>query len=249
MQSRMVTVLAGLGAGAAVLVAAVSVLWPEPERGQAAPVLPELPDMVQLTVDEREVATADCPNGMDWHADGVRGEVVDLNGSNEYCTTAGPMLDTTASYSVSAWVKLAVSPGKLAMAAVGQDGTNASGFYLQYSWFHGKWAFNWMEADVIDPVDNVTATSNEPVTTEWTHLVGTYDAKTKQIQVYVNGVPGATRTIGKPWRATGPLTIGRAKWNGEPSNYLRGNVDDVRLWTRALRPDEVVGLFKTPPTI
>ncbi|MFG1889026.1 LamG domain-containing protein [Micromonospora sp. NPDC049051] len=247
MQSRTVTVLAGLSAGVAVLVAAVVVLWPAPAREPAAPVLPDLPDMVQLAVDERAVAVAECQNGMDWRTDPVRGSVVTLNGSNEYCATAGAMVDTTASYSVSAWVKLAAHPGKLAMAAVGQDGTNASGFYLQYSWYHRKWAFNWMAADVIDPVDNATATSDEPVTTQWTHLVGTYDAKTKRIQVYVNGVAGTTRTIGKPWRAAGPLTIGRAKWNGEPGNYLRGDIDGVRLWTRALRPDEVVELFKAPP--
>ncbi|GAB3155737.1 hypothetical protein GCM10027290_52470 [Micromonospora sonneratiae] len=247
MKPRTVKIIAGLTASAAVLVAAVAVLWPAPERKPAAATLPELPDMVKFAVDERGVATAECPNGMDWHSDEARGAVITLNGRNEYCATTGAIVDTTASFSVSAWVKLAEHPGKLAMAAVGQDGVNASGFYLQYSWYHAKWAFNWMEADVIDPVDNLTATSDEPVTTEWTHLVGTYDAKTKRIQVYVNGVAGTARTIGTPWRASGPLTIGRAKWNGEPSNYLRGHVGGVRLWTRALRPAEVKELLGTGP--
>jgi hypothetical protein len=193
-------------------------------------------------MDDHTQSTMDCPQGAKWEADDARGKVLTFDGDDQYCATTAAVLDTTASFSVAAWVKLAAHPGELAMAAVGQDGTNASGFYLQYSWFHHKWAFNWMEADVIDPVNNATATSNEPVTTEWTYLVGTYDAAKRQIQVYVNGVPGTARTIGTPWKATGPLTIGRAKWNGEPANYLRGRVDDVRVWTRTLKPEEVIAL-------
>ncbi|WP_155370289.1 LamG domain-containing protein [Catellatospora vulcania] len=238
--SRLTALATGLGTAVVVLAAAVVLLWPAQSPPPVEAAVPAPGAAVEFTVDGHDVATADCPKGVDWVDDPVHGQVIMLNGADQFCLTGGPLIRTTGDYSVSAWVKLFVPPDGLAMTAVAQDGVHASGFYLQYSWYHRKWAFNWMEADVVDPVHNRTSTSDEPVTTEWTHLVGTYEARTRQITLYVNGVPGKPETIGKPWQAKGPLTIGRARWNGQPGNGLRGQIAGVQVWTRTLKPEEVV---------
>lgn len=43
--------------------------------------------------------------------------------------------------------------------------------------------------------------------------------------------------------STGPLAVGRAKYNGNNVDFLRGSVDDVRVFDRALSDAEVQQLF------
>ncbi|MBV1850732.1 LamG domain-containing protein [Catellatospora tritici] len=239
-----VTTLLGSGAAALLAVSAVAVLvWPrQPDPAPAPQAGPETVTSVKFLVDDVGIAAADCPRGVGWADDPVHGEVMTLRGAGEFCQTSGPMIRTAGSWSVAAWVRLAKAPDGYAMTFVAQDGAYASGFYLQYSWFHRKWVCNWMQADMMNPTRNAASVSDEPVTTQWTHLVGTYDASTRRLLVYVNGVPGHAATIGKPWQAGGPLTIGRGKWDGKSSDLAQGQVTDVRVWGRALKPEEVITL-------
>ena len=60
------------------------------------------------------ITAADQTAGLDatlngaasWTADNTRGKALDLTGTTGYAETAGPALDTSKSYTVSAWVKL-----------------------------------------------------------------------------------------------------------------------------------------------
>ncbi|GHJ42721.1 hypothetical protein Cs7R123_00630 [Catellatospora sp. TT07R-123] len=239
---RRIPTAAAVTAAALLAAAAVTVLvWPRPQSpAPAAAAPPEPVASVRFLVDDAGIAAADCPRGVGWADDPVHGEVMVLAG--QFCQTTGPMIRTAGSWSVAAWVRLAEAPDGHAMTFVAQDGAYASGFYLQYSWFHRRWVCNWMQADMMNPARNAASVSDEPVTTQWTHLVGTYDAATRRLLVYVNGVPGHPAVIGRPWAAGGPLTIGRGRWNGGPSDVAQGQVTDVRVWGRALPPDEVLKL-------
>ncbi|GAB2935797.1 hypothetical protein GCM10027280_24650 [Micromonospora polyrhachis] len=202
---------------------------------------------VRFVVNGNTKREANCPQGVTWSTDRTHGPAASFDHKGRNCLTSGPMVDTTADFTVSAWVKLSARPSDLSMTAVSQDGNKQSGFYLQYSGVHRSWAFNRMSADVMNPDGNTTATSSAPVTLEWTHLTGTFHAGTGTIQVYVNGAPGTATTQHARWRATGPLVIGRAMWNGERGNFVHGQVADVRVWSRTLTAQEVSGLPWTPP--
>src|SRR5215207_4469901 len=66
--------------------------------------------------------------------------------------------------------------------------------------------------------------------TNWHHLACTYDATTRQRVVYVDG-QGWAADGSTSIQANGAFNIGRVPW-GE--GYFSGNIDDVRVYNRAL---------------
>ncbi len=83
------------------------------------------------------------------------------------------------------------------------------------------------------------------VPTTWYHVAGTMDGGTKRI--YVDGVermvgsPGATAYDGES------LRIGCDRGTGNVQNFFVGDLDDVRLYGRALAAAEIAALAATPP--
>jgi hypothetical protein len=150
-------------------------------------------------------------------------------------------LDTSTSFTVSAWVRL----NSLAVNStfIAQEGANADGFQLYYSTAYG-WVFNRHASDVTSPTIVRALSSASPVTGVWTHLLGVYDAQTQEIRLYVNGVndESLNASFTTPWKATGPVDIGRRLYQGAFGEYTDGNIDEVTLWNRILSPEEVADL-------
>ncbi|MEV7789390.1 LamG-like jellyroll fold domain-containing protein [Streptomyces sp. NPDC088106] len=171
--------------------------------------------------------------GTGW-TDGVSGSALKFDGQGQYARTDGPVLDTTGSYTVSAWVSLDSVPGNYA-TAVSQDGLRqANPFYLQYG--QGAFAFS-------TPGGQRARLETTPETGRWYHLVGVRDDTTGEITLYVDGERAATVDGGPNYVASGPLTVGRALWNGENTDFWDGAVDEVHAYDKALTAEEVSALY------
>lgn len=83
-------------------------------------------------------------------------------------------------------------------------------------------------------------------TTDWFHVVTVYDGATKNAKVYVNGKQEASVTnISTDWTAVDAnFQIGNSQ--GE-SYYFNGNIDEARVYNRALSPAEVGKLYDWAP--
>jgi Concanavalin A-like lectin/glucanases superfamily len=213
-------------------------LWPLSD-GTADSAATTAADIISAsTADSAAFAT-----GTSWGTDDFFGGDVSLNsggsGTNALATS-GPMVDTADSYTVSAWVKLDSLPGQNE-TVVGQDGGTDSGFYLGYnSSCGGCWAFQLPATDAASPaLDNAFGSAAQPGV--WTNLIGVYNAATTTASLYVNGILSATTSV-TGWSATGPLTVGRAFYNGAKTNYLNGSVADVQAWTSALTAAQISAL-------
>ncbi|MFE0326897.1 glycerophosphodiester phosphodiesterase family protein [Streptomyces sp. Y2F8-2] len=158
---------------------------------------------------------------------GKAGTGLKLNGSSAYAATAGPVVDTTKSFSVSAWVKL--DDKNANHTFLSQAGSRASGFQLYYSKWYDRWVFNRHVKDTDDTGIVRSMSSSAAQVGVWTHLTGVYDASAKKIQLFVNGKPQTAATFTTPWRASGGLQIGRVRYKGAFQEYFTGTVDDVRL--------------------
>jgi hypothetical protein len=162
-----------------------------------------------------------------------------LDGTSGYAATAGPVLDTGKSFSVSAWVRL--QDASRNYTALSQAGTNASGFQLYYSSAYKAWIFNRHGSDVASPTITRSIATAPPTLNVWTHLTGVYDAAAGTIQLYVNGRPqGNPVAFTTPWNATGALQVGRLRAGTTYSEYFGGQIDEVHVWSRALADTEVV---------
>ncbi|NEA80752.1 glycoside hydrolase family 2 [Actinospica acidiphila] len=166
---------------------------------------------------------------------GVSGSGLKFDGQSQFARTDGPVLDTTGSYTVSAWVTLDALPGNYA-TAVSQDGRRqASPFYLQYG--QGAFAFS-------TPAGQRARLETRPELGRWYHLVGVRDGATNQISLYVDGKKAATVTGGPNYVGSGPLAVGRAKWNGDDTDFWNGSVDEVHAYDKALTAEEVTALHE-----
>ncbi|MET7486611.1 LamG domain-containing protein [Streptomyces sp. NPDC005538] len=162
-----------------------------------------------------------------------------LNGTTAYLSTSGAVLDTTKSFTVSAWARL--TKKDVNYTVLSQAGTNASGFQLYYSTAYNAWVFNRHQTDVTEPAITRSIGTKPPVLNAWTHLAGVYDAAANTIQLYVNGVPQSTPTPFPvtPWKASGALQIGRLLASGAGKENFGGTIDEVKVWSRALADTEV----------
>jgi hypothetical protein len=177
---------------------------------------------------------------------GVPGRVVNgdtalaLDGSTGSAATAGPVLDTSRNFTVSAWVKLTGTGGNRTVVAA--DGTRNSSFLVQYAANVNHWSLTIPNADA----DGWTAVravgSSVPAVGVWTQLTGVYDSVTGGVRLYVNGALDGQTTGAHVFAATGAFTIGRAKNHGQPVDLWPGTVSDVRVWDRALSDQEAARL-------
>ncbi|MDJ0383208.1 LamG-like jellyroll fold domain-containing protein [Streptomyces sp. G-G2] len=168
-----------------------------------------------------------------------------FNGTTGGISTNGPVLNTAASYTVSAWANLADTSNFRTIVA--QGGTNHGAFFLQYAPNFGKWMFQSPSADATSGLTYAMATApTAPALNTWTHLVGVFNSATSTMSLYVNGVLAGTATNTSPWNANGPLTIGNAKLAG--GGYLSGNthngqIGNVQAYSRALTAADVATLY------
>ncbi|MER7309884.1 Teneurin-1 [Streptomyces griseoluteus] len=165
--------------------------------------------------------------------------------SGQQIATNGPVLDTTASYTVSAWVKMGSLPTHNA-TVVAQTGTTNSAFMLQYNYAHAGaplWSMEQTSTDAAGATFPSAYSTAVPASGAWTHLVGVFDASTGSIKIYVNGSLSGSGTNATPWSATGPLTIGQTKYAGGSTDLLPGAVSNTQVYQRALSATEVSSLY------
>lgn len=74
----------------------------------------------------------------------------------------------------------------------------------------------------------------------WRHVCSTHDGATEQIYVDGNSIASATRTLAT---APGSLFIGKGVFVGD---FFNGNIDDVRIYNRALSTIEIRALQQQP---
>ncbi|MBN0045196.1 laminin G domain-containing protein [Streptomyces actuosus] len=163
-----------------------------------------------------------------------------LDGTTGYAATDGQVVDTSDSYTVSAWARLDRLPSDN-RTVLGQDGTFYSGFYLSYQGSVGTWTLRTSPKD--DGSGNITdqvVVAKQPATAGvWTHLAAVYDKPANEIRLYVNGKLQGSHTAAPSWKAQGPLQIGRVLWAGAYYDYFPGSIDEVAVWQSALTSDQI----------
>ena len=165
-----------------------------------------------------------------------------FNGTSSIATTNGPVLNTTQSYSVSAWVHLNDTGNYYTVAA--QGGANAAAFYLQYSPAFYAWTFISPSSDSANPAAFPAAHDSSPpdLTKPWTHLVGVFDSSNSQMKLYVDGALKATTTNTTPWQSNGQFAVGGVKNTAGAGNYFPGSIGNVQVYQSALSDSQVAAL-------
>ena len=162
---------------------------------------------------------------------------------NALTSAPGP-IDTTASFSVSAWVNYAdrVSDISVAVSQLG-DVTGLFGLGVGDA---GQWMFGMKTEDRTGAQYGVGVVGTQAAPSKsWTHLVGIYDQHASMLYLYVNGVQQAEAAYTAPLKANGPLTIGRAQFDSHPGNFWPGAIGEVAVYQSALTAEQVAEIYQT----
>jgi YD repeat-containing protein len=179
--------------------------------------------------------------GVTWNGD----EANFAGAAGSQVSTAGPLVDTTGSFTVTAWALLSTGSGGGDQAVASQAAGTNSGFALQYDPGTGNWEFARPLADTAGASAAVAGSGANATaaTGAWTFLAGAYDANTGTMTLYVNGTAAGTATDSTPVAAHGPFTVGSAKAGGSQGGWFGGQIDDVQVYPRVMSAGEVSDLF------
>ncbi|HMB44431.1 MAG TPA: LamG-like jellyroll fold domain-containing protein [Candidatus Methanoperedens sp.] len=164
---------------------------------------------------------------------GKFGNALRFDGVNDYVDTGNaPGLNITGNITIEAWVK----PERLETAHIVKKATRDStdGYELSLSESTGKAYFR-VNQKTSHNTYKLFSNSSYPLDgNTWVHLVGVYNRD--QVQIYFNGnlensMSGPTNILSN----TDNLKIG----GPDLSRYFKGTIDEVRIWDRALSPEEI----------
>lgn len=159
-----------------------------------------------------------------------------------YARTAGPVVVTDESFTVTAWVKLDSLTGSN-QTVLAQRGTGNAAFDLRVS-PDGRWQLS-MPEQAIGSTGSAVAESAAGLAQVgvWSHLAGVFDLAGREIRLYVDGeLVAVDDAVDSPWHANGPLYIGAAGAGGGVDQPLHGSVDTVTTWSSTLDPDRILDL-------
>jgi alpha-L-arabinofuranosidase len=185
--------------------------------------------------------TATLEGNATWGSGQIGSYALQLNGTpGTYADISGPVINTTQSFTVAAWVNLTSTNGYQTFVSI--DGSQVSGFYFQLRGDSGKFALTRLAGDSTSSATVVASALSAPTTNTWYYLVGVYDASAQTISLYVDGALQQTVSFTSPWQATGDTVIGRGKYSGSPVDFVSGRIDDVRIYNGALSSQSVQAL-------
>ena len=183
-------------------------------------------------------------NGGVGFTNGMVGQALNLDGVDDYLEVPNaPALNPTNQITVEAWYR---APGS-AWAGSGNDPIVDKAFsshsWPYYQYHLGVDAAGRAFSFSVGAGGNycLASTANGAWTYgNWYHLAGTYDGS--QVRLYVNGVlAGTTPASGLMTDYGTPLRIGRYV---NASAYLRGVVDELSLYNRALSAAEILAIYQ-----
>jgi YD repeat-containing protein len=205
----------------------------------------------QLAADWPLTDGAGSASALDISGLGNAGAATDVTFDGSYASFPGttgqgivagsPVLNTTASYSVSAWVDPSNASGY--QPVVNVCGTSHCAVYLEEN-ASGKWEF---AAETSDAATSVAGVSTGAAVTvgAWAMVTGVFDASAQTLTLYVNGAKVGSVAWATPWAAAGPLTIGASRFAGSStsSGTFTGGIANVQAYQRALSATEITTLY------
>ena len=186
--------------------------------------------------------TGTLQNGARWTT-GKSSAAVNMDGADDYISL--PRLDVTGSaITLSAWVKnssFATGVEQRFVSKASDSSGDRTYWMLGQTNVGGQNRLQF-RLKAGGSTATLTASSGTLPLNTWYHAVATYDGS--KMRLYLNGTEvGSVAESGSISRGRNvPVNLGRSP---EGSNYLRGAIDDVRIYSSALTAAEVAALAGT----
>ncbi len=160
------------------------------------------------------------------------GNAGDFDGSNDYLEVANNSALNNTNVTLAAWIRQTTLNGVVIQKATGAGGTD--GYYLDIS--SSKIRFC--------GTGGCVSSSTALTASTWTHVAATYDGTT--VKFFFNGAFDGSSTGTITSVATNSLVL-RMGADSTGATRFTGQIDEARVYNRALSPGEVQQLYNFAP--
>lgn len=186
-----------------------------------------------------ECVDASCP----LTTEGVQGTALAFDGLDDFVRVPhNASFESPDAFSIAVWVRLAAPPSEQRSFLTKTVGDSVSNSWELY-YFPGGSCTGCARFSVLTPDGERTVTSPNPSPAgEWVHVAGTFDGTT--IILWVNGEPVGSEIVEAVEFDDHPVLVGVDDDNDAfgYDGYFDGDIDDVRVYNRALGEAEVLDL-------
>lgn len=162
---------------------------------------------------------------------------ITFDGIDDYVALGNPVsLQITETITLSAWIKSNDKSEKKRIINKLDSGAGQQSYTL-FTGTNGKVIFKFWTGGVAKSVSSTT----DIVDGNWHQVIATYDGSS--MRIYIDGVLEATTSsiTGAIDNDSSNVDIGRKADNNQ---FFNGQIDDVRIYNRALSSEEVLSLFQ-----
>jgi hypothetical protein len=178
---------------------------------------------------------------------------LDLKGGG-WAQTAGPVVRTDESFTITAWVRLDSKAGDY-QTFMSQAGDQRVGFNLNYHAAQDRFQFAMPSADAGSSVtwhsvySSAAPVASSPGADRWYHIAVVVDVPAKKMHMYVSGeLVGTAASPMTPWHADGPLFLGaHGRKNGDHVQFVHGAIEGAQIWQSTVHPDRIATMSRTNP--
>ena len=178
-------------------------------------------------------------SGATWTSAGKSGGALNFDGVNDLVTVADKAsLDLTTGMTLEAWVRPTANSTWRTVVTKEMSGN------LTYGLFSNSDVAQPSSIVTIgaNPVQDITRGTAEVPMSAWAHLASTYDGAV--LRLYFNGTQVSSKNVtGAMANSAGPLQIGG---NNVWAEWFQGQMDDLRVYNRALTPSQLQTDMNTP---
>ena len=172
-----------------------------------------------------------------WSQSGKFGKALSFDGSNDYVDMGNPpSLQITGNIAISSWVKMNATDSSFKSIVSGADGTTLPPYMMRYAGTGNSSGVQFcIKTSSLLCADTIGTFALD--TTNWHHIVGTYDGS--YVRIYVDGKSyGSAAQTGSIVAASSKIIIG-ANYETAPLQFWNGTIDEVKIYPYALTLDEI----------
>jgi hypothetical protein len=150
-------------------------------------------------------------------------------------------------FTVECWLKAAISQPQSQYSVVDKSHgwVDNTGWALQGVTSDGRLYFVVGKGGPPPNVNFAAAPSSSSLLDEaWHHVAGTWNPDDDTVRLYVDGAPHGAVPLSSPANNVRPLRLGYGSGGGTPNRFLRGDLDELSVYGRALSETEVMELYQ-----
>ena len=185
-------------------------------------------------IDSTALRTDGSINGASWVSGNIGDYALDFDGSSSYVNEMHGV--PSGAFTLSCWARMDTWDNNSHIFGDNTDNNNHTGAYLEFNNTNSRIRFSIGNGSSWQNVYYSSVSAGN-----WYHIVGTFNGGSTS-KLYVNGSEVGSNTSINYSNSTNATWAGREP-HGNWSNWLDGQIEDIRIYDRKLSSPEIKALY------